>query len=62
MNAQYDDFEDNFDGGSGCYACGGSGWFVDCIDDMCHGQGECIHGDPPRACPNCNADMRKDPC
>jgi hypothetical protein len=40
----------------GCFNCGGWGWQVTCIDDMCHGQDECIHGDPPRPCRYCNAD------
>lgn len=49
---EYDDYEpeDN----SGCYACGGRGYFVDCIDDLCHGQDECIHGNPPSPCRVCN--------
>jgi hypothetical protein len=28
-----------------CPKCWGSGFFADCIDDLCHGQEECIHGD-----------------
>lgn len=39
---------------SGCSSCGGRGWFVDCIDDLCHGQDYCIHGDPPSPCFECN--------
>jgi hypothetical protein len=38
----------------GCYECGGRGWVVRCIDDVCHGQDECIHGDPPEPCSTCN--------
>lgn len=37
-----------------CYACGGRGWEVTCIDDLCHGQDECIHGYPPTPCRVCN--------
>lgn len=59
----FDDYDEYDDGceSSGCYACGGSGWFVDCIDDLCHGQDYCIHGDPPSPCRVCNKDMHKDP-
>lgn len=39
---------------SGCYECGGRGWKIVCIDDLCHGMDECIHGDPPIPCSNCN--------
>lgn len=38
----------------GCYECGGRGWKIVCIDDLCHGQDYCIHGDPPVPCRNCN--------
>lgn len=31
--------------------CDGSGWYVICIDDVCRGVGECIHGDGMAACP-----------
>lgn len=37
-----------------CYRCGGRGYMVTCIDDLCHGQDECIHGDDPTPCPECN--------
>jgi hypothetical protein len=46
------DGEDISDGG--CYECGGRGWVVRCPDDLCHGQDECIHGDPPTPCALCN--------
>lgn len=39
---------------SGCNECGGRGWIVRCPDDLCHGQDECIHGDPPSPCRQCN--------
>lgn len=48
-----DDYEP-YDDYSGCYRCGGRGWEVTCIDDLCHGQDVCIHGDPPTPCPVCN--------
>lgn len=58
--AEFIEDYDDYDDGSDCYNCGGGGWFVDCIDDMCHGQDECIHGDPPSPCRVCNADGHKD--
>lgn len=30
--------------------CNGDGIIVTCIDDMCRGSGECIHGDGEKAC------------
>lgn len=49
-----EDFDEYDEPGSGCYECGGRGYVVRCIDDMCHGQDECIHGDPPTPCRVCN--------
>lgn len=37
-----------------CEACAGSGEENRCIDDMCNGQDECIHGDGMIACRACN--------
>ena len=54
----YDDEPDGF--GGGCYECGGRGWKIVCIDDLCHGQDECIHGDPPVPCRVCNANGEKE--
>ena len=34
----------------GCDRCGGTGVVVVCIDDMCRGAGECIHGDGEAMC------------
>lgn len=31
--------------------CDGSGIRVTCIDDMCRGAGECMHGDGEELCP-----------
>src|SRR6185436_19397071 len=31
--------------------CNGDGWIVVCVDDMCRGSGECIHGDGMALCP-----------
>jgi len=48
----YDD--DDYEDSRSCYECGGRGWKIVCPDDLCHGQDECIHGDPPIPCPVCN--------
>lgn len=37
----------------GCSRCGGQGFIVVCIDDMCRGAGECMHGDGEIVCPDC---------
>lgn len=36
-----------------CPHCGGSGEVMVCCDDLCHGQGYCIHGDGEQMCPAC---------
>lgn len=28
-----------------CWSCGGEGNDIRCCDDLCHGQGWCMHGD-----------------
>ena len=35
-----------------CWSCGGEGNDIRCCDDLCHGQGWCMHGDnyPCREC------------
>lgn len=49
-----DDFEDyDIYASEGCRRCGGEGIIVVCIDDMCRGAGECMHGDGEIACPDC---------
>ena len=50
----YDDTDYFVDGG--CNRCGGSGRIVICIDDMCRGVGECMHGDGEIVCPTCNGE------
>lgn len=37
-----------------CARCFGSGDFLVCIDDLCRGAGECMHGDGVIACPDCD--------
>ena len=44
---------DHDDGPPVCQRCGGEGEIMVCIDDICHGLGECIHGDGYATCPNC---------
>ena len=44
----------------GCYECGGRGYMVRCIDDLCHGQDECIHSDPATPCHVCNRNGEKE--
>lgn len=46
---------DGEDGPTVCGKCGGSGFFSDCIDDMCHGQERCIHGDDS-TCTGCDGE------
>jgi hypothetical protein len=43
---------------SGCCNCD-DGWIVVCVDDMCRGSGECIHGDGMALCP-CQDDPDED--
>lgn len=40
----------------GCNTCGGEGYIVVCIDDMCRGAGECFHGDGEIPCPDCEGE------
>ena len=38
----------------GCLTCSGEGLIVICVDDICHGIGECIHGESGMAnCRDC---------
>lgn len=39
-----------------CFRCNGEGWIVDCLDDLCHATGECIHGDGNVICPACEGE------
>lgn len=40
----------------GCNTCGGEGFVVVCIDDLCRGAGECMHGDGEAPCPECGGE------
>jgi hypothetical protein len=54
----YDYDHDDYDGDSGgCNTCGGEGFIVTCIDDMCRGAGECMHGDGETPCPDCDGGL-----
>ena len=50
----YGEYDEHDGEGEGCYQCGGAGYIVTCIDDLCRGAGECMHGDGESPCPNCN--------
>jgi hypothetical protein len=39
-----------------CLRCDGEGFIVTCIDDMCRGAGECIHGYGETVCPECDGE------
>lgn len=39
-----------------CNRCGGAGTIIICVDDMCRGAGECMHGDGEIVCPDCGGD------
>lgn len=45
------DTDDDFD--TTCQRCDGEGEILICLDDLCRGQGYCIHGDGYATCPNC---------
>ena len=36
-----------------CQQCGGAGALLVCVDDLCHAQGWCMHGDGMETCPEC---------
>ncbi len=38
-----------------CPDCDGTGFVMDCCDDLCHGSGECIHGDD-QVCATCEGE------
>ena len=39
-----------------CPECLGDGVVVVCVDDLCVGQGYCIHGDGEEPCPECGGE------
>ena len=44
-----------------CQRCDGEGEIMVCIDDICRGIGECIHGDGYATCPNCKGSGEYEP-
>lgn len=61
--AHYDD-DEAFDERTGeylgnavtCWGCGGEGTVVFCFDDICQGQGYCMHGDGDELCRDCGGE------
>lgn len=51
-----DDDEDHEPYDSYCYRCDNRGFIIVCIDDLCRGAGECIHGDGEMVCPDCKGE------
>ncbi|MXV62105.1 hypothetical protein GS429_08530 [Natronorubrum sp. JWXQ-INN-674] len=43
-----------------CPSCDGRGEFIDCIDDLCHANGECFHSGNT-VCDHCGGDGRVSP-
>lgn len=39
-----------------CWGCGGEGIVVFCCDDICQGQGYCMHGDGDSICRDCGGE------
>jgi hypothetical protein len=60
MRGDFDEYEydDSCDGSDFdyCQRCDNAGFIVVCIDDMCRGAGECMHGDGEIVCPDCKGD------
>lgn len=39
-----------------CHRCDNKGTIIVCVDDMCRGAGECMHGDGEIVCPDCKGE------
>jgi hypothetical protein len=39
-----------------CHRCDNKGTIIVCIDDLCRGAGECMHGDGEIICPDCKGE------
>lgn len=50
----WDDDDGEYLGHVTCWRCE-DGTIIDCCDDLCHGQGWCMHGGN-RTCPNCHGE------
>ena len=56
IESEWDDDEARYLGDAvTCWGCGGEGNEVACVDDLCHGQGWCMHGDN-RPCRECGGE------
>ena len=51
-----EDEEDDDPWLDGCNRCNSQGFIVICIDDLCRGAGECMHGDGEIVCPECKGE------
>ncbi len=51
-----DDYGGDFEEPIECWNCGGEGFVLTCWDDMCHGQGYCMHGDGETMCHVCKGE------
>lgn len=47
------DFEPDDPDEAYCYRCDNKGTIIVCVDDLCRGAGECMHGDGEIICPDC---------
>lgn len=56
MNKSQEEEDDWFKDDGDCESCGGRGYVVICIDDLCQGARECMHGDGVIACPTCHGE------
>lgn len=52
--SEADQDDEQFEGESYCWKCGGTGIIITCCDDLCQGQGYCMHGDGEIVCDLCN--------
>jgi hypothetical protein len=51
-------YDEDYHEPSTCWKCGGEGFQIVCMDDLCHGQGYCMHGDGHISCSACGGEGR----
>ena len=63
MRGDFDEDEVDDDGGYPyddedpyCHRCDNKGTIIVCVDDLCRGAGECMHGDGEIVCPDCKGE------
>lgn len=57
VNPTFDTVEDeDFREPVECWNCGGKGFVIICVDDLCHGQDYCMHGDGEETCRVCKGE------